>query len=198
MELPDWQIIENRVDLFSKDKTRRVFVSFRNAGYIALDVPTREYFPDQVGKLMRRLFNLDGFGKSIATQRIGLRSRFATGFVGSFEDLAARFASRYVMVTEAAMRALGENVTLVDVGAPLNFKDMTGYFNTLAGPMRREEFGRYFTKDEPFPEVGLFYDIDYWKQPNQTLAERDISAVATAFARAGWDRHSRVRDLILR
>jgi hypothetical protein len=195
--LPEWRIVENRVDLFTTDKTRQAVVSFRNAGLQALDVPTREYFPDQVGKLMRKLFGFTAFGDRVQVIRIGSRCRFASPFNGTFDELAVRFATRYLSITEGARRAVGSDATLVDIGAPLNFKDRTGEFNTMSGPMKQEEFSRFFTKNEPFPEVGLFYDIDYYKKPNTMLGAREIDNLSFAFAGAAWDRHERVRDLIL-
>ena len=197
MELPQWSIIENRVDLFTTDQSRRAFVSFRNAGFQAIDVPTRDYFPDQATKLMRTLLTFDTFGDRILVERIGVRQRFATPYDGTFDDLASRFASRYVSVTESARKAIGEDSVLVDVGAPLNFRDRLGEFHTVAGPMRSEEFPKFFTKNESFPDVGLYFDIDYFRQPKAAFGEREIATFVTASFRSGWERHERVLALIL-
>ena len=47
MELSEWQIVENRFDVFDKEQTRRFFVSYKNAGALIHNSTTRNYFPDQ-------------------------------------------------------------------------------------------------------------------------------------------------------
>jgi hypothetical protein len=199
LELPRWQIIQNRLDVFEDSKSRSGFLSFRNLGLTVQDAPTRNYFPDQLGKFIRAIFALKGFGDRLPIARIGVRSRFCDPFDAPFHDLQVRFATRYVTVTPAAKQALGDDVELIDVGAPLNFKDRLGLFNTLAGPMKVEEFKQFFQREnEPeFPEVGLYYDIDYFKLPNAVMRCDELVHAATDFATAAWDRHERVKTLIL-
>ncbi|MDP9178413.1 MAG: hypothetical protein M3O61_12095, partial [Gemmatimonadota bacterium] len=97
---------------------------------------------------MRKLLSFSEFGDKVLVARLGLRAKFVAAFDGTFEDLAARFGSRYLSITERARRAVGDDATLVDIGAPLNFKDGLGSFNTVSGPMRQVEFPRFFTRDE--------------------------------------------------
>jgi hypothetical protein len=195
--LPRWQVIENRFDVFEPKKTRACFVSFRNFGFVALDTPTKNYFPDQAGKFIRAIFSLDDFGKQVLVTRIGVRSRFCDPFEGAFDVLRERFVKRYVSVTSDAQEAIGANAQLVDIGAPLNYRDKLGRFNTMSGPMTADEFKRFFQKDEGFPSVGLFYDIDYFTAPNAEMKADEIVRLLTEFAAAGWDRHERVNELIL-
>ena len=48
MELSEWQIQENRFDVYDKQDTKRFFVSYRNAGGLIRNSTTRNYFSDQI------------------------------------------------------------------------------------------------------------------------------------------------------
>jgi hypothetical protein len=197
MGLKHWRIVENRVDVFADEQTEHAFVGFRNAGFTASDTPTRNFFPDKASKLLRFLFTLDAFGDELHVERLGIRSRFCTPFSGNFETLVELFASRYVTLTPAARAAIGAGARLIDIGAPLNFADRLGNFNTVCGPMIKKQLGEFFRKDEGFPEVGLYYDIDYFSKPERMMAGRDMLATINGCALAAWDRHERVKALIL-
>ena len=100
-------------------------------------------------------------------------------------------------IAARAQQAIGQDAQLLDVGAPLNYRDHRGKFNTVSGPMNADQFKLFFQKDEGFPAVGLFYDIDYFKEPNAELKADDVVHVLTDFAGAAWDRHDRVKTLIV-
>jgi hypothetical protein len=63
--------------------------------------------------------------------------------------------------------------------------------------MVKDQLIRFFTRDEGFPDVGLFYDIDYWSKPEREIPSKEVLELVRGFSRAAWDRHSRLRDLIL-
>lgn len=198
LNVSHWRIIENRIDIFSEDNAIRAFVGYRNSGIINLDTPTRNYFPDHAIKLLKFLLQLDGFGDPLFVERIGVRSKFCTPFQGTFDVLLDRVTSRYVSLTEQAKSAIGKDASLIDIGAPLNFTDKLGNFNTMSGPMTKEQFPRFFTKNETFPEVGLYYDIDYSLKPNREVEGKQLVNQVRDFAFAAWDRHDRVRDFIVK
>ena len=52
MKLPEWSILENRVDIYDDKTKERAFVGFRNAGYVAQDTPTRNYFADKTSRYL--------------------------------------------------------------------------------------------------------------------------------------------------
>jgi hypothetical protein len=196
MELPQWQIVENRLDVFETKRTRAGFLSFRNFGFVALDTPNKNYFAEQAAKFVRTVFSLDQFGHRQAVTRIGVRSRFCDPYEGSFDQLRDRFTARYVSVQSSAQQAVGASAELIDVGAPLNYRDHLGKFHTLCGPMIADEFKKYFQKKDGFPPVGLFYDIDYFKEPNAELRAEEVVRVLNDFTASAWDRHERIRSLI--
>ena len=196
MNLPHWQIVENRIDIFTEDRSCRAFVGFRNAGLAILESPTRAYFADQSTKLLRFVFELDGFGDPIFVERLGVRSKFCDPFVGTFDELRDRFASRYIMITSQAKDAIGKEARLIDVGAPINMVDQLGNFNTTSGPMVKNEFPKFFTKDEVFPDVGLFYEIDYWIKPESDQTSKQVLTEIKNLSLASWDRHDRIKGLL--
>lgn len=196
LQLPHWRIEPNRLDVMESDRRRSCFVSFRNLGYSAADTPTRNYFVDQAGRFFKELFGLSEFPKSLHVERFGVRAKFCVPFGGSFEDLVERYTTRYVVPTEAARQAIGPGARLVDVAGPLNFVDDVGSFNTMGGPIRQAEAAGLFTKDAGFPDVGLFYDIDYWIRPEQSQSGPDLAKLLGSFAVAAWERHERVVKLI--
>lgn len=195
--LPHWRIIENRIDIFSEHQVEHVFVGFRNAGFTASDTPTKNFFPDKATKLFRFLFGLDAFGAQLHVERLGLRSRFCTPFEATFEDLTQLFAAKYVTITAAAQEAIGQSAKLIDIGAPLNFADKFGNFNTVSGPMTKVQLTDFFRKNKGFPEVGLFYDIDYFIRPDKVLPGTDVLAAIGTFANEAWERHLRVKAVVL-
>jgi len=196
LQLPHWRIIENRIDIFDEGESLHVFIGFRNGGLIALDTPTSNFFPEKAGKLLSFVFKLEGFGDPLFLERIGVRSKFCSPFLGTFDELRDRYASRFVRMTEDAQKAIGSKAKLVDIGGPLNFVDHLGNFNTMSGPMTGKQFREFFKKDVGFPDVGFFFDIDYWQRPGKSVAGRDIVNLVRSFATEAWVRHDRVRDLI--
>lgn len=198
LKLPHWQIVENRVDIYDDDETIHAFVGFRNGGLTALDVPNGDYFPNYASNFLSFVFGLQDFGDPILVERIGVRFKFCTAFSGSFDELKDRFAKRYITLTEQAINAIGNDAKLIDIGGPLNFVDSVGNFNTMSGPMPKKQFPNFFTRKEGFPEVGLFYDIDYWLRPNKEINSKKIIEHIGELSHAAWDRHSRIRDLLLK
>jgi len=196
LRLEHWQIVENRIDVFSEDRNTHAFLGFRNGGLTLLDVPNKEYFINYSKNLLAFIFGLEGFGDPVYIERIGVRCMFCTPYQGTFSELKDRFASRYLAITKQAMEAIGIDAKLKDIGAPLDFSDSIGNFKTMFGPMLNEQFGDFFTKKGEFPPVGLFYNIDYSSHPKINLKGSQVIETIGEFLDAGWDRHTRVRDLL--
>ncbi len=194
LSLPEWTILENRFDVHDKQRKETVFVGFRNAGYVCIDSPTRNYFPDKAVKLFRLLLTLEGFDNPLWVERIGVRSKFITSHPKGFDDLKDRYATRYLVLTEKAKEAI--SAKLVDIGGPLNFADKFGNFNTSSGPMAKDQIKDFIPQRAEYPDTGLYYDIDYWQRPNKELNESEITRLIKSFAMEAWDRHERVRNLI--
>jgi hypothetical protein len=128
-------------------------------------------------------------------ERFGLRHRFASSFAGSFESLRERYYTHYLTLTEAARQAISAELT--DIGGPLNFKDKHGNFNTMSGPMRADQLKEFFARESEYPEVSLYFDIDYWLKPNKEVSGDDILRMIKTLSQEGWTRHDRIRSLVL-
>ncbi len=195
MDLPEWRVLDNRIDIYSDTSKDHAFVGFRNAGFVAVDTPTKNYFPDKAVKLFRYLFTLSGFDKAPYVERIGVKSKFCKQHDASFDDLKEKFISNYLSLTDQAKKVL--NAKLVDIGAPINFADQYGNFNTMCGPMTSEQIALYFDREEGLPDVGLYYEIDYWLMPKQLVEDQEIIKHANQFAIRAWERFESISKLIL-
>ena len=196
MSLQHWHIRDNRIDVFSQARDIHCFVGFRNAGMVVLNAPTRNFFSDKVGRFLKWLFGEKEFEGNVSVGRLGVRGKFCTPYEGTFQSLSQRLAERYSPLTTEAQKALGD-VELIDIGLNLNFKDRLGSFNTGCGPMDTEQLKEFFPREEDLPEVGLFYDIDYFSNPTKALAPKDIITKTRGFADAIWERHESVSTLVL-
>ncbi len=195
MELNEWRITENRIDVYDKENLRKAFVSFKNAGIVIKNSPTRNYFPDQGNKLLRFLLEQKPFGNPIWVGRIGVRTKFATAFEGDFSDLLSRFMERFLSLTPAAIDALSAEV--IDIGVPINLRTNYGMLNLTSGPMRSDELKRFFDIEDRLPAVALYFDLDYWKEPKELLESKESIKIVKLYAEEIWDIHERLRTLIL-
>jgi hypothetical protein len=196
MSLAEWNIIENRIDIFSTDKTQHIFVGFRNAGIICLDSPTANFFSDKAQRFLRRLFDFPDFDDPVLLERLGVRHRAASQFDGTFDELVGRFISRYVGLSQGLTAALAD-ANLLDVGAPLNFSDVVGKFNTQAGPMLEDQFKTMFRKRDGLPAVGLFTDIDYFVAPAAPVARNDLVAKGAKLISEARRRTASMQNVVL-
>ena len=198
MGLIHWQIKENRIDIFDVEEKNRAFIGFKNSGLIIRNSPTANYFPDQARKLFKYVFEeLEGFGKKLFVERVGVRSRVLSPFAGDLNNLVDLYSSHYLGLTPTASKML--DAELLDIGGPLNFKDQYGNFNTMSGPMPKNQATSFFKfEDESnLPDVGLYIDIDYWKRPNIIMEGKDILDIIRSFAQQTSSRNQQIRDLIL-
>jgi hypothetical protein len=197
--LSEWRIDTNRLDVFSKDEKTRFFVAFRNAGAILMDCSSSEYFHAQSDKFLQWLFRQTEVGSRLNIERLGVRQRFGASFKGTFDELKERIANRYFQLPEAAREAIGKDAKLVDIGATLNWEGEIGSFNTSLGPMTEKELKDQFKRGEenPPPEVGLYFDIDYFRKPNRALLGVEITNAVKSMALEANSRYQRIHDLIL-
>jgi len=193
--LLEWQIVENRVDIFDKNNKERVFVGFRNSGFTCFDTPTANYFPDKAIKFLKILLTLEGFGNPIFVERIGVRYKSITPHNKDFDDLLSRYAKHYLRLTDEAVKAI--DAKMIDISGSLNFVDKLGNFNTGSGPMARDQMKKFINRDGNYPDVGLYYDIDYWTRPNRVLKDSEILSIVGAFTSETWEKKNRICSIIL-
>lgn len=195
MELSDWQIVENRFDVFDKSKDRSFFVSYRNAGSLIRNCTTRNFFADQTNRFLRYLFEQKQFGDSLFVDRFGVRARFATPSAESYADLLQRYTTRYLTLQPAAYEAVGGQ--LLDMAGPIDFTMKNGTIKSVSGPMPKEQITQAFAWLEAVPERALFFDMDYAVSPKATLGGQEVMNKVKAFSGDVWDIHEKLRTLIL-
>ncbi|OGF56525.1 MAG: hypothetical protein A2452_07360 [Candidatus Firestonebacteria bacterium RIFOXYC2_FULL_39_67] len=196
LQLPDWKIIENRLDVYDNKSMEQAFVGFRQMGMACNNAPTKNYFPEKVNKLISFVMKLDGFGASIHVERIGIRIRFCSDIDKKFSDLKDLYLSKYVNINADAKKTI--NAELVDTGINLNFKDSIGSFNTISGPMEKAQIQQFFEnrKPEEIPEVGLYYDVDYFINPDKVLSSQDVINDVKKLGEGCWQRFEEIKGII--
>jgi hypothetical protein len=198
MELSNWLIVENRLDIFDQEQTTQCFVGFRNTGYVVTNPVTNNYFVDQSIKFLKFVMALEDFQNPLVTDRIGVRSRFLRPFEGSMEELVDRYKARFYGLTQKAEAALNGN--LIDIGGSLNFSDISNKhanFNTFHGPMPIEQAKQFFPKGKDHPSVGLYFDIDYWCKPASAVKIEEFTKTIRQFANESLKKEGLLAQLII-
>lgn len=197
MNLSEWRILENRIDIFDASKEDHAFIGFRNAGFVSRKLPTKNYFYERTIKLLNYLSSIKEFGSQLTVERIGVRSRYCRPFGGDFDALKDKYENHYLSLTNRAKRII--NAKLVDIGAPLSFIDDVGTFNTTCGPMEEEQITQFFNGRMPddIPKVGLYYDIDYFVRPNKTMDIKEVNSTIKAFSEKSWNRYENIAALVM-
>jgi hypothetical protein len=198
MGLSHWRIGSNRIDLFDNEEnpTITAFVSFRNCGFVIQDSPTRNYFSDQAIKLLKFLFQQKAFGDSIKVPRIGVRTRFATCFDGTFESLYNQYSTKFVAISPAAAQIFGEK--MVDIGLSLTLESQFGKVNTTSGPMSADQLKAAFPLRDDVPDVALYLDLDYYKEPKNAMTVGEISTTVKHYAENAWNINESIVNLVTR
>jgi len=196
MELNEWQIQENRFDIYDKQNIRRFFVSYRNAGAQIRNCTTRNHFPDQVNKFLRYVFDQKAFGSTLFVERFGVRARFGTAFNGTYEELLQRYTTKFITINPDAQKLI--NGKIVDVGAPIDFSTSIGNIKSTSGPMPKKQLQSVFNNEDNLPDVALFFDFDYWVRPNTTLTDKEILSKTKLFSGEVWDLNEKLSSLILK
>ncbi len=194
LQLSEWNIVENRVDIYSKNGQNRAFVSFTDCGFVTNDVPSREYFSDQATRLIKYLLGLEGFDAPLFVNRIGVRSTFYRPFNGKFEDLLGKYAGRFLNVSEKVHGIMAAQV--VDIGGPIYFKGDRCNFNTMSGPMKADQARIFLERSDKLPDLGLYFDIDYWKKPLQVIPNNDIFDFINRSSKESWEKYDKVVELV--
>ncbi len=197
MDVINWRIDKDRIDVFSETGDIRAFISFRNTGLIIYDAPAVDYFANLCSKLINFVFSLEEFGNSFTIERVGARGTFCFPYEGSFDELVNRYSTRFINLTDKGNDAVGNEAKIVDIGSPINFSDKDGKVNIMGGPMMKNQFPQLFERNEIFPDVGLFLDMDHWLEPKRKLDKGELDGIIRNFGTLIWNRKARISKLIL-
>ena len=183
--LTHWKIDENRVDLSDEMSNIKAFVSFRNFGISINESCDKNYFPNQANKLVRYLLTQKPFTNPIFITRIGVRTRVAYSFEIGFEKLLETYTNKIFTLTDEVRQILDNKI--VDVSLPIFFKTEKGQLNTQSSPMTGDQLRDYFPNRVDLPDVAMYFDLDYWKEPNQDLRIDTITSLIKDYSIESWN-----------
>ncbi len=193
-ELSEWLIAENRLDVYAKDNSRRLFIAFRNAG-CTIRNGDEASFVDLAQRFLRFMLRESPF-RSMQFERVGVLGRFADAYAGSFEDLLHRYTERVYTIAPAASEAFAAELT--DIGGSLNFSTARGEIHSATGPMRKKQLLQYFDFAKDAPEVGSYFQFDYFVKPAQPVSmnAQQLLDLVAEYIRDNWARYGRLSNLL--
>ncbi|MBM3252636.1 MAG: hypothetical protein FJZ16_00090 [Candidatus Omnitrophica bacterium] len=186
-----WKVSRNRIELkLSEDDTEKGFVSYYNCGYVIYNASTKNYFSDKAIKFTKALLNNINFTADYFL-RFGVRSTFCREVKSEFKDLVEKFAQKTnIKNTELLKIYKGK---LVDIGFPLNFEEGDKSYNTMCGPMDKEQMPQFIIEPGTviekidFPELALFFDIDIFrKEIGKIKTKDDILNLISSYSKESW------------
>lgn len=195
MDLPEWGISENRLDVSNKDKTMGGFVAFRNAGFYIRNNPDHKLFQNKAIKFLRYFFGDPDFGETIYVERIGVRFRYGVPTSLSFDDLVKVISEKFVSISPQAITAL--DAKIIDNGVPLTLETPNGTINFNIGPMTLDELKVILKLDDNPSPVSFYIDLDYWTKPDNVLTTKDIINTIRNFSEENNGRYGSIENLIL-
>ena len=193
--LKEWSISEHRIDF--KDAPEKwkdsAFVSYRNCGYLAPNPATKSYFPDQATKFLRKLREIPEF-KLPPITRIGVRSTFIAGCDKKFDELLNLFIDKLGLPKDKLAGLFSGEI--IDAGLPLYLRSNHGRFNITTGPMEEEQIKGLFRGKDELPKIGLYFDIDYFKEDLKETNEKELAGLIKTFADESWEKSEKLFYLI--
>lgn len=194
LSLNHWKIDNNRVDIYNDDNSLRAFISFRNFGLIIQNSYDKNYFPNQANKFVRYILSQKTFKNPPFITRLGVRSRFAFPSTTDFDTLLENYISKYFSLSEKAKGIFKDKV--VDAGLPIYFQTEIGQINTQSGPMNKDQLVEFFPNTPNLPDVALYIDLDYWKEPKKDLSEDNITHLIKEYSINSWNFYEQITSLI--
>lgn len=196
MNLSEWRISNNRVDIHSKDELIRAFVSIKNAGLVLRNTDLPDYFPNQANKFIKHLFSTEPFNEPLLVRRLGVRSRFATISPIPFEKLIQECQRKVIKLNTEAANALEAELT--DIAFHFNFETPLGKFYFNGGPMEKAQLEEFFDFVDPetLPETVLYVNLDYWLK-SEEMSSRKIKSLVKEFAMENWTRNEKICSLVM-
>ena len=158
--LPHWKIDANVVnfkDTHDGVSKEGAFAGYRNAGYVAYDPPTKNFFIDRATSYWKTLIKNRHYSIP-AIERFGARTKVFIPSSLAFDEINNRVYS--VIYSNEFRSLLGGKETDVQFIAEL--KDNGFDLRISGGPIHKKEAAGYFSfVSEHFESSGLFLDIDH-------------------------------------
>jgi len=190
---PHWKIDTNVVNF--RDKPNKVekegaFAGFRNAGYLAYNPETRNYFVDRAGVFWRTLQKNEHY-QIPPIERFGARTKVFLPSDVSFEEINSRVFHR--LYTDTTREVLGG--TEKDVQFIVELIDEGFDIRVSGGPIHEGEVKRYLSfESKEMDQTGLYVDLDFYRTKN--VEHRDIPKLLRAAIDQTWQRVERLASVV--
>jgi len=187
--LPHWKIDSNVVnfrDKSDKIETEGAFVGYKNAGYVVLNPPTRNFFTDR-GSAFWKLLQKNEHYKLPPLTRFGMRTKIFIPSATSFEGINKTMYEQ--LFSETARSLVGGSET--DLQFTIELKEHEFHVRVMGGPLHKDEGDKYFQfQAEAFKKCGLFLDLDYYRTTN--LQPNAIPEYLDAAVKLMWVKAERI------
>jgi len=197
MNLSEWSITDNRIDIFDIQNKERAFIGFQNAGFVINDSPSEKYFSDKTANLIKCLFSQKEFEENLSIYRLGVRLKVCREYKGSFEELKQKYISKYISYGDE-INKIYDNSEPSYIFTSINFRSHSNNYNTRSAPMTNAHLINFFDRKIILPKVGLYFDIDNWIRPKSDINESQIIKEIAGFIQLNWKKFEAVTDLILK
>jgi hypothetical protein len=186
MNLPEWKVIENRLDVKNADSSISAFVGFKTLGLTIWDELTPNFFRDKSMKLIGEVFDLEGAPRTLPIERIGVRRiQFATSD-HPFSAVLKRYSE--LTTSPAFLQLIPGPRESMDVAILVLNQTPFGGVRIASGPAAKgdqETFMQGHPKRKP--EDGYYTDVDTFYRPAQPemMAAKKLEQIVGTLEREG-------------
>lgn len=198
MKFDSYRIGPDAIQIHKLDDSESVFLTTSNLGYFAREAKGAGTVAGRAKELFsyacsEKLFREQ---KNIPVRRVGARLKALTPVSGNFVDLKNRIAEVFGTPSQGLKDIISG--TLSDVGYTYDFKDAEGQVRIQVGPMRDEQIIKFFERpdDHELPAVGLYLDVDVFKELTLWSADSAVEQTIGVFANKSWAINKSIVDLI--
>ncbi len=194
LPVTEWRIDPNRLDVFSNDKRKNVFISYKNAG-IVLHNGTEKEFNELISKFIGFLFRQSPF-RNVALERLGILLRSAQKNDAIFENIVRLYQEKFITYSQDLLGVFDGRV--IDVGTPVIIETDLGKINFRSGPMQKEQLTEMFEFEQELPETAIFFESDYFLKPdaNSSMNAKQIPNLVRDYVRGNWARCEKFFELL--
>jgi len=199
MRFDGFRIGPDGIQLTKEDDSESVFLTTHNAGYTGRERTGASDVAHKAQDLFRNLCAEKLFKDSrvIPIRRIGARIKSLTPIKGSFAELREKIVSTFGEPSSELTDILSGSMS--DVSYVYDFRDSDGKMRITVGPMRDEQMVTYFERgdDHSIPEIGLFLDIDVYKEVKGTSSDATVLEYINRYCEKVWKTQDKIVELIL-
>lgn len=194
MKMSEWQVVENQVEFGDKDKQRRIFISYKNAGLVILNTTDPDYFVSNATRFTELLL-MQGPFISFFCERIGIRFRYSVEYKGTFESLLQRFTTKFNSSSTKVQNAI--NGQIIDTSYAVNLRTDFGFVNIKIGPIKQDQLETLFSEKPNMFSVSSYFDFDAWSRPQKLMNADEINKEIETYSRGNQERFEQFLNLVL-